>query len=241
MTVKLMQGDCLERMKEIAAGSVDMVLTDPPYGISYKSGRQGYDRRSYLKSREHIKVRESYFQKIANDDELPVAWLPDAFRVLRDGGSIYAYAHWRKAGPLCDAMEAAGFKVKNMIVVAKSNHGMGDLKGAFAPKHEFLIFASKGRHLLDFPDGREKDVWHLPIKFTGSRKHHPNEKPLSWLAKPIEHSAPDGAVVLDPFMGSGTTGVACVNTGRKFIGIELDPDYFAIAENRIADAKRAVS
>jgi len=237
-SVQLMQGDCLERMKEIPAGSVDMVLTDPPYGISYKSGHQGYDRRAYLETRERVKVRESYFKQIANDDTLPIEWLPEAYRVLRDGGSAYVYAHWRRAGALCDAMEAAGFKVKSMVVVAKSNHGMGDLKGAFAPKHEFLIFAAKGRHLLDFPDGREKDVWHLPIKFTGSRKHHPNEKPLSWLTKPLDHSAPKGGVVLDPFMGSGSTGVACVNTGRRFLGIEIDPEYFAIAEKRVQEASQ---
>lgn len=233
--MKLMLGDCLERMKEIPDGCIDMVLTDPPYGISYKSGRQGIDRiKSNARQGDDV-VRDAYFSHIANDSELPVEWLYEAYRVLRDNSAIYVFGRWDKWSLLASAIQDAGFALKNMIVLYKSNHGMGDLKGSYAPKHELLAYAVKGKHALQ--GKRLPDVWEVPVKFSGARRHHPNEKPLSWLTPAIEKSTEEGCTVLDPFAGSGTTGVACVNTNRDFIGIELDKEYFRIAKKRILEAR----
>jgi site-specific DNA-methyltransferase (adenine-specific) len=219
-TVDLMLGDCLEGMGEIEPGSVDMVLTDPPYGMSYRSNRR---------------VRKEKFAPIANDDSL--AWLPawfaEVYRVLRRDSATYCFCSWHHIDTFKRAFEEY-FTLKNVLVWVKNNHGSGDLTGAYAPKHEFVLFGHKGRSV--FREKRLPDVFDYP-KVSSQKLVHPTEKNIDMLEVFVRNSSDPNAVVLDPFMGSGTTGVACMNTGRRFIGIERDPGYFDIAEARIMDAK----
>lgn len=108
---------------------------------------------------------------------------------------------------------------------------MGDLKGSYAPKYEMIIFAHKGSKLLN--GFRYADI--IKASRTGN-KNHPTEKPVDLLETFIKNSSDESSVVFDGFMGSGSTGVACVNTNRNFIGIELDKGYFEIAKSRIEQA-----
>jgi site-specific DNA-methyltransferase (adenine-specific) len=164
---------------------------------------------------------------------LPTDWLVEAYRVLKDNAAIYIFAHWSKWGELQSAAQVAGFIVKNMIVLDKSNHGMGATTLQYAPKHELVLFASKGKHILLNPDGRKPDVWNVPVKFSGSHKFHPNEKPASWIHYAIINSSIEDQVILDPFMGSGSFGIASIKSKRQFIGIESNVQYFDIAKARI--------
>ena len=109
---------------------------------------------------------------------------------------------------------------------------MGDLKGSYAPKYEMIIFAHKGRKLLN--GFRYADV--IKANRTGN-KLHPTEKPVDLLELFIKNSSDENETVFDGFMGSGSCGVACINTNRNFIGIELDKGYFDIAEKRINEAQ----
>jgi site-specific DNA-methyltransferase (adenine-specific) len=215
-TVKLMMGDCLDRMSEIPDGSVDMVLTDPPYGMDYQSNRRTATDR---------------FAKISNDAEL--GWLEgfvdECSRVMRDNSAAYVFCSWHKVDVFKQAFEKK-FKIKNVIVWVKNNHGSGDLRGAYAPKHEFILYMHKGRSLLR--NSRTPDVM-FADKVSGSKMVHPTEKPIPLLERFVVNNTDEGDTIVDPFMGSGTTGVACVNTGRNFIGIEMDSAYFKIAEGRI--------
>lgn len=215
--MRLMHGDCLERMKEIPDGSVDLVLTDPPYGMSFQSHR-----------------RKDLYSKIDNDDDLD--WLGRFFdecnRVLKNDTAIYAFCSWHNVDVFKREFEKR-FKLKNILVWVKNNHGSGDLKGSYAPRHEFILYGHKGRRILE--EKRYDDV--LFFDKTGNH-HHPTEKPVDLLELLVKNSSLEGEAVLDPFMGSGSTGVACVNTGRDFIGIELDDGYFEIARKRIEDAQR---
>lgn len=232
-------GDCNEVFSQIKDKSVDLVITDPPFGISYKSNRQRVDRKKSVKGYGSVVVRDHYFNHIQEDDKLPLKWLIDAYRVLKDNCAIYIFTHWKKWHELFPAVESAGFSVKNMIVMNKSNHGMGNLRH-WAGKHELLLFATKGKHELSFPKGRKNDIWNVPVKFSGSKRFHPNEKPIDWLVPIIENSSKEKDVILDPFMGSGTTGVASIRMSRQFIGIEKDTEYFYIAEKRIEAAMQNV-
>jgi site-specific DNA-methyltransferase (adenine-specific) len=212
----LMHGDCLELMKSIPDGSVDMVLADPPYGMDYQSNRR---------------TATDKFAKIENDTGL--AWL-DSFvsechRVMSDNSAAYVFCSWHKIDVFKQSFEQK-FKLKNIIVWVKNNHGSGDLRGAYAPKHEFILYMHKGRSL--FRDGRTPDVV-MADKVSGSKMVHPTEKPIPLLEKFVANNSDEGDTILDPFMGSGTTGVAAKNLNRDFIGIELDPGYFAIAKDRI--------
>lgn len=223
----VVEGDSLNIVSQIPA---DLVVTDPPYGTSYSSNRQGIDRKRSNKREGDVVVRAAYFGGIAGDEKLSVEWLSRLHVVT--GGAIYIFCHWTKWSELIIGFP---FTLKNLIVLNKSNHGMGDLRGSYAPKHELLLFAVKGRHMLRFPNGRGKDVWDVPVRFSGARRYHPNEKPLSWVIPCIENSSDVGQLVLDPFCGSGTTLVAAKKLGRHFLGIDIEPKYCEIARQRLAE------
>ena len=214
--IQLYNGDCLELMKNIPDGSVDLVLTDPPYGMDFQS---------------HF--RKEMYSKIGNDKVLD--WLEkyvdECFRILKDNTAVYFFCSWHNVDIFKQAIEKK-FKIKNILIWEKNNTSMGDLKGSYAPKYEMIIFAHKGRKLLN--GFRYADV--IKANRTGN-KLHPTEKPVDLLELFIKNSSDENAVVFDGFMGSGSTGVACINTNRDFIGIELDENYFNIAKKRIEEAK----
>ena len=216
MDIQLYNGDCLELMKNIPDGSVDLVLTAPPYGMDFQSHR-----------------RKEVYAKIKNDTNLE--WLDGYFaecsRILKDDTAIYCFCSWHNADIFKKAFEKY-FKLKNIIVWVKNNHGSGDLKASYAPKHEFILYGNKGRRT--FYGKRMEDVI-----FANKTKNenHPTEKPIDLLEQFINNSTEKNAVVFDGFMGSGSCGVACINTNRNFIGIELDKGYFDIAEKRINEAQ----
>lgn len=212
--INLYNGDCLEVMdKLIEQGvKVDCILTDPPYGMNYKSN-----------------YRKDKYEVITNDNDL--SFLDDLFikldSILKDNSHIYMFCSWHNVDVFKQEFEKY-FKLKNILVWEKNNTSMGDLKGSYAPKHEFILFGHKGR--------RERNGFRYPDVLKANRtgnKLHPTQKPVDLLQLLILQSSNENDVVLDPFMGSGSTGVACVNTNRKFIGIELDKNYFEITKGRI--------
>ena len=227
---KLIYGECEEILKKATTSSIDLIITDIPYGIEYKSNRQNRSGHSGF----DIKTdRKEYFTGINNDEEVPTEWLKEAYRLLKANCAMYIFIHWSTWGELKTAVLDAGFNVKNMIVMNKSNHGMGDLKGDYAPKHELVMFCTKGRHILNKQNGRPNNVIDVPIKFSGAIRLHPNEKPLSWIEPFILESSKEGDLILDPFMGSCATGKASIKLHRRFVGIDNDEKYFKIAEESI--------
>ena len=212
---ELWHGDCLKLMKDIPDGSVDLVLTDPPYGIDFQSN-----------------FRKNKFNKIENDIAVNAEFLDECKRVLKDTGAIYCFTRW-DVYPSWIEQISKRFKVKNCIVWFKRGGGLGDLKKGYIYNHEFIIYCAEKNHRLN--GKRRNDVFEF-AKDAPSTYVHPTQKPISLLKEIIERSSNEGGVVLDCFMGSGSTGVACVKTNRHFIGIELDDGYFNIAKKRIEEA-----
>jgi site-specific DNA-methyltransferase (adenine-specific) len=214
--IQLIMGDCLEAMKDIPDGSVDCVVTDPPYGMSFQSN-----------------YRKEKHRKIENDDSLE--WLDTFFdqcyRKMKEDTHIYSFCSFHHIDKFKVSMQRF-FDVKNILIWQKNNTGMGDLEGDYAPKYEMILFGAKGRRTLN--GSRDPNI--VPCYKTGN-KLHPTQKPEELMVYLIEKSSTAGDTILDPFMGSGTTGVACVQTGRKFIGIEKDKKYFEIAKKRIEGAQ----
>ena len=124
------------------------------------------------------------------------------------------------------------FDFKNILVWIKNNHTAGDLTGAYGKKTEFIIYASKGRHELN--GNRDVDTLFYD-RVVGNNQVHQNQKPIDLLEFLINKSSNFGETVLDCFMGSGSTGVACLQTNRNFIGIELDEKYYNIAKKRCSE------
>lgn len=222
--MKLLNGDCLEIMKQIPNESVDMVLTDPPYLCDY--------------SRHDSKSRFS--KKIANDENnsanecMIEKYLQECYRIMKDNTAIYCFCNYKKIDFFKQQIETAGFNLKNIIIWDKQRNGMGDLSTTFGYSYEFIIFASKGQPKIR--GKRISDVWQF-ARVKPKEQEHQNQKPVDLLVQAIEKSSDENSVVFDGFMGSGSTGVACINTNRDFIGIELDENYFNIAKKRIEEAK----
>jgi len=214
--IELYNADCLEKLKDIADNSIDLILTDPPYGINFISNR-----------------RKEKYNKIKNDNNL--FFLDNLFiqlyRISKNNTSHYCFCSFHNVDLFKQSIEKY-FKVKNILIWEKNNTSMGDLKGDYAPKYEMIIFFTKGRKLLN--NGRDSNI--LKFKRTGN-KLHSTQKPVDLLEYLINKTSDENQTVLDCFMGSGSTGVACLNTNRNFIGIELDKDYFEIANKRIEDER----
>ena len=215
-------GDCLDVMQGIPDGSVDMVMTDPPYGMNFQSNRSKNGPRH---------------KKIEGDSAADFRWLQDAFRLLKpDGGGLISFCDWNTSHRWREEIERAGFVIKSQVIWDRLHHGMGDLKGAFAPQHDIVWYATKGRRI--FVNGRPKSVMRHKRPSPADDHGHPTCKPVALMEELIRATDDgSGSVVLDPFLGSGTTGVAAANTGRRFIGIERDPDYFTVAQARIQKAQ----
>jgi site-specific DNA-methyltransferase (adenine-specific) len=214
-------GDCLDLMKEMPDKSVDLVLTDPPYGIEYQS--------NWCKDGPR-------FEKIVNDDAPCIEWLSDAFRVTAPDGSLVCFSRWDVEGVFKEAIEACGYRVKSQIVWDRVVHGMGDLKGQFAPRHDVAWFATVSEE-FEFKGQRPPSVLTFQ-RPPPEAMVHPTQKPIALFERLILSLTSPGDLVLDPFLGSGTTAIACLRTGRHFIGIEKHEPYFLKAQERI-DKERA--
>jgi site-specific DNA-methyltransferase (adenine-specific) len=214
-------GDCLDLMKEIPDKSVNLVLTDPPYGIGYQS--------NWCKDGPR-------FEKIVNDDALCIEWLPDAFRVTSPDGSLVCFCRWDVEGEFKEAIEECGYRVKSQIVWDRVVHGMGDLKGQFAPRHDVAWFATVSER-FEFKGQRPPSVLAFQ-RPPPEAMIHPTQKPIALFERLILSLTSPGDTVLDPFLGSGTTAIACLRTGRHYIGIEKHEPYFLKAQERI-DKERA--
>lgn len=217
MTVTLYHGDCLEVMPTLEENSVDAVVCDPPYGAKRPSSWRSTAER---------------FQEIDGNDVLHAEWLGEAYRLTKDGGAIYVFTCWQMLEQWRKAINKVGYTVRSCIVWDKVVHGMSDLATCWAPQYEMILFASKGRHVLEKP--RPRDVIRAQ-RVNPQDMVHPYEKPLSVFA-PILKSIPTGCI-LDPFMGSGACGVECQQTKHSFTGIEKDAKYFRIAKQRIETAR----
>lgn len=212
---KVIQGDCLEVLPTLPAESIDLVLTDPPYGIDFQSARRTDWQRK---------------DKIANDKEPFIGWLADAYRVTKNGGGLLCFCRWDVQEVFRVAIEMSGYQVKSQVIWDKGIHGMGDLEAEFAPQHEIILWATKGK--FKFPDKRPTTMLSVR-RVMPDKLLHPNEKPVGLLERLILATTKPGDVVLDCFAGSGSTLEASKKNSREYIGIELDPKYVEIANNRL--------
>lgn len=210
---QIIQGDCLEVLKTFPDKCVDLVITDPPYGMSYQSSR-----------------RKEKHDKIVLDDSIDwfEGFSKEVYRVLKDDTHIYIFCNEYAISHFRDWLEGAGFVNKRTLVWVKNNHTSGDLEGDYANKTEFILYAHKGRRLLKGarnPNVVEEKKEHSEL--------HPTQKPLNLMHFFIEKSSDKKEIVLDPFLGSGTTAVAAKQLGRNFIGIEISEKYCEIARQRL--------
>ena len=221
--IKLYCDDCLNIMKQIENESVDLIVTDPPYLIKYKTNRR--------KNKDH-----DFCSEILNDDneQLIIDYIKECYRILKNNTAMYMFCNCDKVDFFKQELENAGFKIKNMIIWVKNNWTAGDLKAQFGKQYEIIFLVNKGRKC--FNGKRITDIWMFD-KISGKKQLHQNQKPVDLLKQCILKHSDENDIIFDGFMGSGSTGVACIETNRKFIGVELDKKYFEIAKERIENLK----
>ena len=223
VNVNLMKGDCLELMKSIPDGSIDLCVSDIPYKLT--GGGKGDGVNS--KRPKGILVDNSQLMKVPKFED----WLPELYRVMKNGTHIYLMCNFKNLNDLMNKSLAVGFKHINLLVWEKNNCTPSQF---YMKNCEYTLLLRKGSSKYINDIGGSKTV-HKFENIIGN-KVHPTEKPTDLMEFYVKNSSNECDVVLDMFMGSGSTGVACVNTNRNFIGIELDENYFNIAESRINQA-----
>ena len=216
MINKVFNEDCLETIKRIDDNCVDLVLTDVPFGMEFQSG-----------------YRETKHKKIVNDDNLNwlPEWIKEIDRISKKEAHLYIFCSHHKVEIFKQEIQKYR-KVKNILIWEKNNTGMGDLYGDYAPKYEMVLFCSNGEKKLN--DSRDSNI----IKATRTQNElHPTQKPIDLMEYFIRKSSKENDLVLDTFMGSGTTAVACKNMNRNFIGSELDKEYYNTIQKRLSQTQ----
>lgn len=222
----LIHGDALEEMQRFQRDPVDLILSDPPYRLT-SGGPSGMMRGVF--------DPENY----SNDGGIVPCdidfadWMPLCFAALRDPGHAYFMVNNRNVQDLLNTADYFGFHFHNLLVWDKVSCTANRW---YMKNLEFIGFFSKGNAFM-INDCSQKQLIRCP-QVDESRgdeegKPHPTEKPVALMTTYIENSTQPGALVLDPFMGSGTTGVAALQSGRKFIGIEKEKKFFDMAVRRI--------
>lgn len=247
------QGDCIEVLnKKIDEKSIDLIFADPPYNLSgnamkWKGNKTGGDW--YMVNEDWDKMSDKDYLKFTND------WIKSCYRVLKDNGSIYISCTHHNLAEVMLALKNLDFKINNVIIWQKTNAMPNMTKRVYTHSIEFIVWAVKGKKwIFNYEDLKKinpnkqkdgslkqmRDVWQLPLvqgkeRLRGSngRAAHPTQKPEELLRRIILASSNKGDIVLDPFLGSGTTAFVAKKLGREWIGIEKNNGYIKMAEKRI--------
>lgn len=255
----LIKGDSFRVLKRFESKSVDMIFADPPYflssgGVSCSGGKQvSVDKGEWDKSLE-IKDKLSYHRK----------WIRLCRDVLKDNGTIWISSTLHSVYAIGVALEMEGFSIINNIIWQKTNPSPNLACRCFTHSTETVIWArkqltqkKKGKHTFNYElmkvenGGKQmKDVWmfnelepefYISSVTPQSEKRegkHPTQKPLGLLERIIKSSTNEGDLILDPFNGSGTTGIAASKLGRKYIGIEKEEEYIDLTIRRLINYER---
>lgn len=257
----LLKGDCFKLLKKIEPKSVDMIFADPPYflssgGISCQNGKQVSVNKGEWDFTKSIKDKIKYHRK----------WIALCREVLKDNGTIMISSTFHSVYSIGVALELEGYSIINNIIWRKTNPAPNLACRSFTHSTETIIWArkqltlkKKGTHYFNYEamkkenGGKQmKDFWEFediePEIFESGTSpksekkfgKHPTQKPVKLLERLITVSSKESDIILDPFNGSGTTGIVAVKLGRKYIGIEMDKDFLELSKKRYLGGKSDV-
>lgn len=239
----LILGDSFSILKKIEEKSVDMIFADPPYflsngGITVKSGKMASVNKAEWDMNMPVDKKLAYNRK----------WIKQCRRVLKDNGTIWISGTMHNIYYVGVALELEGFSIINNITWKKTNPPPNISTRAFTHSTETILWArkqltpkKKGKHLFNYKDMKEinggkqmKDVWEFSLTPKREKKEgkFPTQKPLALLERIILASTNEGDVILDPFNGSGTTGIKAFELNRNYIGIDLKEEYLELTKKR---------
>ena len=235
--IELKLGDCDKVLKKVKAKSIDMIFADPPYNLSGKT---------YLtvKSGRPVPGNKGDWDMIDDYEKFTAEWMVECIRVLKDNGTIWISGTLHSHPTVGVMLKKLGMWIVNDIIWFKPNATPLLQTTRLAPSIELIWLAAKSKkYYFDYDLAKQinggkqmRNMWQIPAQ--RHKTKHPTEKPEILLERIIAIGSKKGNRILDPFMGSGTTGVVAKALGRKFLGIEIDKQYFADAKKRIEGTKR---
>lgn len=233
--MKLYNDDCLNILKTIPDESVDLVCTDCPYHIvqgGCTNIPRGDEPSGIFDRRNAFTQKNAKTGKLFDNNDIEFEeWLPEIYRILKQDTHCYIMINARNLAELQQKAEKVGFQFQNILIWYKNN---ATPNRYYLNAYEMILMLRKGK-AKNINNMGTKNV--LQINNIIGNKNHPTEKPVELMKILIENSTVGGDIVIDPFMGAGSTGVACKELNRDFIGIEIDEKYFKIAKERIEDTE----
>ena len=225
--------DVLELMKTMSDESIDLIVTDPPYKVTAR-GNAG---NSGGMMQDKLSMQGKIFK---HNDIKPSEYIPEFYRLLKDGSHCYIMTNHVNLHEMLNVAKESGFHFIKSLVWNKGNKIMGQY---YMSQFEYILFFRKGRGKKINKCGTA-DILELPNKKTkgeDGKNIHDTEKPVELMKVLIENSSNIDEVVFEPFMGVGSTIMACIELDRKYIGCEIDEKYYNIAKNRIENTINSVS
>ena len=220
--MNIYNGNCVDILNNLSPESIDLCVTDPPY----KTTSGGNTTGKFNVGKAMDKTLYQKGQYFSHNDITFSDWLPAIYRVMKPGTHTYIMCNPRNLKPLMDAVDETGFEFQQLLIWEKGNVLPNKF---YMNAYEIILMLKKERQRW-INDMGMKNILTVPSM---KSKTHPTEKPVELMEILISQSSKEGEIVLDPFMGTGSTGTACRNLNRNFIGIELDKEYFDIAHKRL--------
>lgn len=235
--IKFVLGDCIEELEKLEKDSIDLIFADPPYNLSG-------DTSLTVKNGKPVICDKGEWDKIDNIHEFNLKWVKACKEVLKPTGTLWISGTLHNHPSIGMALKEAGYWIINDVIWFKPNATPLLSRNRFVPSTELIWVASKSKkYYFDYELAKKinggkqmRNLWTITAK-----RHitlHPTEKPEELLERVISLGSKKGDIVLDPFMGSGTTGVVAKKLCREFIGVEIDKKFFQIATNRINKVER---
>jgi len=225
--------DVLELIKTMSDESIDLIVTDPPYKVTAR-GNAG---NSGGMMQDKLSMQGKIFK---HNDIKPSEYIPEFYRLLKDGSHCYIMTNHVNLHEMLNVAKESGFHFIKSLVWNKGNKIMGQY---YMSQFEYILFFRKGRGKKINKCGTA-DILEIPNKKTkgeDGKNIHDTEKPVELMKVLIENSSNIDEVVFEPFMGVGSTIMACIELDRKYIGCEIDEKYYNIAKNRIENTINSVS
>lgn len=219
---RIICGDAAELLKEIPDGSVDLVITDPPYGIHYKSGRAKVPK-GYIKN-DNLKDVRKIWRKV----------IPELIRTMKKDSEIYWFSTLgRNPAFVHNWLEFNRYKpkikIKNVIIWDKGYPGLG---WDWRPQYEVIFQVIKGKGINKSDNRKRSNILRVK-KIIPNKFEHPTPKPVDLILKILTEKSDEGDLVLDPFMGGGSVAVACNKAKRKFIGFEIEKKWVELTYSKL--------
>lgn len=237
--------DCIEGMKIIPEGSIDLIITDPPFAIDFQAKKSNYNRLSSRVLNGYKEIPREQYRNFTRQ------WMSEVYRTLKDTGSMYVFSGWNNLKDILNTLEETKFVTINHIIW-KYQFGVVT-KRKFVTSHYHCLYVCKDdKKRKFFPDARfdkagrdehgrslqyadKEDVWVIKREYWTGDEKTPTKLPAEVVKKALFYSSEKGDVVLDPFLGSGQVAVVAHMYGRRYVGFEIVKEYYDFAKKRLEE------